>query len=88
MVREASNGNEAVYEPYTVKTARHEASWVACFQMEVASDIIRGQRPHEAQLTAQSGKRKAAKALKDSKRDAVKDEGVAAVDRCVKLRAV
>ena len=32
----------------TVETKRSEASWVACFKMEVAADIIGGRRPHEA----------------------------------------
>ena len=36
LVHEAADGNEAVYEPYVVKTKRGEASWVACFKMEVA----------------------------------------------------
>ena len=39
LVREAANGNEAVYEPYTVDKKRGEASWVACFAMEVADDL-------------------------------------------------
>jgi hypothetical protein len=42
LVREAADGVEAVYEPYFVERKRGEASWVACFQMEVAGDIIRG----------------------------------------------
>ena len=78
LVREAANGVEAVYEPYDVKTARAEASWVACFKMEVAADMIRGTRLHEKALTAAMGKRKAAKAFGYSKRDKMKKEGVAA----------
>ena len=86
LVSEASAGTEAVYEHYTVQTARAEASWIACFKMEVAADIIRGQRPHEAQLLAAQGKRKASKLYRDAKRDRVKQETVAAVVRNVKSR--
>ena len=82
LVREAANGVEAVYEPYTVETSRAEASWVACFRMEVAADIVRGSRPHERALTAALGKRKAAKMWRDSKRDKLKKEGVAAATLC------
>ena len=81
LVREAADGVEALYEPFEVQTKRGQASWVACFQMEVAGDIIRGRRPHEARLAAQSAKRKAAKAYADKKRDSVKTEALAAVDR-------
>ena len=87
LVHEAANGVEAVYEPHEVETKRGQASWVACFQMEVAADIIRGQRPHEAHLLAQSAKRAAKKKFNDAKRDAVKAECVASVVRRVVARS-
>ena len=86
LVREARDGVEALYEPYFVQTKRGQASWVACFQMEVAGDIIRGRRPHEAQKLAESGKRKASEKHRDSIRDRVKAETQAEVGRCVKAR--
>jgi hypothetical protein len=83
LVTEASDGCEAVYEPYTVKTKRHEASWVACFKMEVAADILVGRRPHKRQMAEQDSKRKALKAHKDAQRDKTKTETLAEVDRRV-----
>ena len=88
LVREAADGNEAVYEPYTVDKKRGEASWVACFAMEVAGDIIRGRRPHEAQLALKSGKRKAVKAHRDATRSSVKAETLASVDRKVRAKLI
>ena len=87
LLSEAANGVEAVYEPYEVKTTRAQASWVACFQMEVAADIVRGSRPHEKQLTSLIGKRKAAKSWHDSKRDKLKKEGVAAALLCLQAES-
>ena len=87
LVHEAADGNEAVYEPYIVKTKRGEASWVACFKMEVASDIIRGHRPHARELKERGEKQKAKKRLKDQQRDSVKSETMAEVDRRVKSRS-
>ena len=87
IVREAANGEEAVYEPYEVETKRGQSSWVACFEMEVAGDIIRGRRPHEARLAALSAKRRAAKAHRDMGRDSVKKETLAAVVRRVKAKS-
>jgi hypothetical protein len=86
LVREASDGCEAVYEPYQVQTKRGEASWVACFRMEVSADIIRGRRPHERELTEQGAKQKAKKRVKDAQRDSMKAETMAEVDRRVKSR--
>ena len=86
LVREAADGNEAVYESYVVETKRGQASWIACFAMEVAGDIIRGRRPHEAQLALKSGKRKAVKAHRDARRSIVKAETLASVDRQVKAK--
>ena len=74
LVSEAADGVEAVYAPYEVETKRGQASWVSCFQMEVAGDIIRGKRPHEARLAALSAKWRETKAHKDSKRDSVKTD--------------
>ena len=87
LVSEAVDGAEPVYEPCVVLTKRGEASWIECFKMEVAGDIIRGRRPHEARLKAQSAKRKAAKAFKEQKRDSVKAESIAAVVRRVKAKS-
>ena len=88
LVHEAADGIEAVYEPYSVETSRAEASWVACFKMEVAADLVRGSRPHERSLTAAMGKRKAAKAWHNSMRDKIKKEGVAAAVRCVQTESL
>jgi hypothetical protein len=88
LVREAAGGVEAVYEQYEVEKKRGQSSWVACFQMEVAGDIIRGgARPHEARLAAQSALRAAKKACADKKRDAFKTEMLAAVTRRVKAKS-
>ena len=84
---EAADGVEAVYEPYQVETKRSVASWVACFKVEVAADIVRGMRPHEAQLLQQRAKKKAQKAHRDGKCTAVKGKVIAAVDRRVKQKA-
>ena len=88
LLSEAANGVEAVYEPYDVKTTRVDASWVACFKMEAAADIVRGSRPHERSLTMALGKRKAAKAWHDSQRDKVKKESIAAAVRCVQIESL
>ena len=87
LVHEAADGNEAVYEPYVVKTKRGEASWVASFKMEVASDIIRGHRPHTRELKERGEKQKAKKRQKDQQRDSVKSDTMAEVDRRVKSRS-
>ena len=84
LVREAADGVEAVYEPYEVETKRGQASWVACFQMEVAGDIIRGRRPHEARLSGSECEAEGSESARDKKRDSVKAEALAAVDRRVK----
>ena len=87
LVSEAADGVEAVYEPYTVERKRGEASWVACFKMEVAADIIRGRRPHARELKERGEKQKAKKRLKDEQRDCMKAETLAEVDRRVKSRS-
>ena len=87
LVREAADGLEAEYEPYSVKTKRGEASWVACFKMEVAADLLRGLRPHQRELSEKGAKQKAKKRVKDAKRDLCKAETMAEVDRRVKSRS-
>ena len=75
VVTEAKDGEEAVYEPYTVEVTRHKASWVACMKMQVAADLLAARRPHKADERGKA-KRAHAKAAQDASRDAVKMESV------------
>ena len=82
LIREASEGEEAVYEQFTVPVQRHHASWIECMKMQVAADLLASRRPHEADQAIKKAKRAAAKRARDSERDDVKGEVEAVMVKC------
>ena len=82
LVRDAKDGEEAVYEQYTMPLPRHHSSWIECMKMQVAADLLAARRPHHADIAAGKAKRAAGKRARDEARDAVKAEAVAEMVKC------
>ena len=77
LLREASDGVEAEYEPFQVEVQRQEASWVTCMKMQVAADLLAAKRPQQAELDRKSVKRAATKRARSAARLVSKLESIA-----------
>ena len=84
LVRDARDGEEAQYEPYTVSRNRQQASWVECMRMQVAADLLAVRRPHQIELDRKSARRMATKHKRSEARDAVKAEAVGVLAKASK----